>query len=36
MAGVMSMVANDENLLERFGDLDCAPKKYFKQKLSMR
>lgn len=34
MANTMSMVADDEALLDKFADLDCAPEKYFHQKLS--
>ena len=30
----MSLVADDEALLDRFADLDCAPEQYFHQKLS--
>ncbi|KAH7402575.1 hypothetical protein BKA66DRAFT_564486 [Pyrenochaeta sp. MPI-SDFR-AT-0127] len=34
LAGIMSMVADDKGLLEKFRDLDCASVQYFNQKLS--
>ena len=33
LAAIMSMVADDKDLLARFEDLDCAPAQYFHQKL---
>jgi hypothetical protein len=34
MATTMSLVADDEALLDKFADLDCAPEQYFNEKLS--
>jgi hypothetical protein len=33
MAYVMSLIADDDKLLDYFGDLDCASTQYFHQKL---
>jgi hypothetical protein len=33
LAHVMSLVADDTDLLARYGDLDCASTQYFHQKL---